>query len=193
LHIAASSKDDEPLTLGQILERKVHVLIDLRKYRLLGREEEKEGAFFTVEDVEGKKMLIWAISGTETIGIRYVNLLSKSIKAKGVDGGIIASNGRYTESAKSTARKTRIELLPQNFPAFNIFRHHLVPKHEVLTPEEKAEVLEKYRVEPYHLPRIKTSDPIIKVINAKPGDLIKITRKSPTAGEYVSYRYVVEG
>ncbi|MEM2167897.1 MAG: DNA-directed RNA polymerase subunit H, partial [Candidatus Bathyarchaeia archaeon] len=54
-------------------------------------------------------------------------------------------------------------------------------------------VLEKYRIEPYKLPRIKTSDPIIRVIGAKPGDIVKITRRSPTAGESVYYRYVVEG
>ncbi|MEM1508046.1 MAG: DNA-directed RNA polymerase subunit H [Candidatus Bathyarchaeia archaeon] len=83
--------------------------------------------------------------------------------------------------------------MPQDFPSFNIFKHYLVPIHEVLSPEERKAVLEKYRVEQYKLPRIKTSDPIIRVIGAKPGDIVKIIRRSPTAGESVYYRYVVEG
>ncbi|MCW4020154.1 MAG: DNA-directed RNA polymerase subunit H [Candidatus Bathyarchaeota archaeon] len=83
--------------------------------------------------------------------------------------------------------------MPTSFPSFNIFDHYLVPKHEILTPEEKEEILQKYRVEPYKLPLIRTSDPIARVIGAKAGDLIKITRQSPTAGEYVTYRYVAEG
>ncbi|RJS68128.1 DNA-directed RNA polymerase subunit H [Candidatus Bathyarchaeota archaeon] len=82
--------------------------------------------------------------------------------------------------------------MPRNFPTFNIFKHTLVPKHEILTPEEKEELLKKYRVKPYQIPIIKASDPVVRVIGAKPGDILRITRKSPTAGVYISYRYVIE-
>ena len=180
------------MTLDPILERKLQVLIELRNYRLLEREDTKEGALITVKNSEGKKVLIWAISGTDAIGVRYVNQMSKYIDSKGVEEGIMMGR-KYTQSAKSTARRKNIELISQNFPSFNIFKHYLVPKHEILSPEERKAVLEKYRIEPYKLPHIKASDPIIRVIKAKPGDIIKITRKSPTAGEYVYYRYVVEG
>lgn len=176
-----------------ILDKKVEVLTDLRSYKLLEREEGKEGEFMTIRNRKGKKMLVWAIVGVETIGIRYVNQLSKKVESQGLDGGIIISNGKYTYSARSNAPKRGVELIPPTFPSFNIFEHYLVPKHEILSPEEKEEVLKKYRVEPYQFPLIKTSDPIAKVIGARFGDLIRIVRKSPTAGEYVSYRYVVEG
>ncbi len=181
------------MTFDQILDSKVQILLELRRYELIEKEEGKEGRFLTVKNPKGKTYLLWALTNVETIGIRYVNLLSKQFESKGFDGGIIVSNGRYTYSAKSNARKRGVELIPPNFPSFNIFKHDLVPKHEILTSEEKEEVLKKYRVEPYQLPLIRTSDPIANVIGAKPGDLIKITRKSQTAGEYISYRYVVEG
>jgi len=181
------------LDSDQVLDNKVQVLLELRRYELLGKEEGKEGTFLTVKNRKGKTYLLWALISVETIGIRYINLLSKQVESKGLDGGIIVSNGRYTYSAKSNARRRGVELIPPNFPSFNIFKHHLVPKHEILTSEEKEEVLKKYRVEPYQLPLIRTSDPIANVIGARPGDLIRITRESPTAGEYISYRYVVEG
>ncbi|MEM2912558.1 MAG: DNA-directed RNA polymerase subunit H [Candidatus Bathyarchaeia archaeon] len=79
------------------------------------------------------------------------------------------------------------------FPSFNIFDHVLVPKHEILSQEEREKVLAQYSINPYQLPRILASDSAVKAIGGKPGDIIKITRKSPTAGEYVAYRYVVEG
>jgi len=67
-----------------------------------------------------------------------------------------------------------------------------VPKHEILTEKEKQELLSRFKVQPYQLPKIKASDPAVKVIGAKPGDILRIIRKSPTAGEYHAYRYVVE-
>lgn len=73
----------------------------------------------------------------------------------------------------------------------SILDHELVPKHEVLSPEEAAEILKKLKINPAHLPWITIDDPVAKAIKAKPGDIIKITRKSPTAGEIVVYRYVV--
>ncbi|MEM3054716.1 MAG: DNA-directed RNA polymerase subunit H [Candidatus Bathyarchaeia archaeon] len=85
-----------------------------------------------------------------------------------------------------------MELLPKTFPVFDIFEHKLVPKHEILTQEEREKVLAEYRVKPYQLPQIKASDPAVKAIGAKPGDILRIIRKSPTAGEHIAYRYVVE-
>ena len=74
----------------------------------------------------------------------------------------------------------------------NIFQHELVPKHVVLNKKEVEEVLGKYHVKPHQFPYIKVSDPACQMIAAKPGDLIKIIRRSPTAGEATAYRYVIE-
>ncbi|MGQ9543648.1 MAG: DNA-directed RNA polymerase subunit H [Candidatus Bathyarchaeia archaeon] len=73
-----------------------------------------------------------------------------------------------------------------------IFEHELVPKHMVLSKKEVEEVLERYHIEPYQLPYIRASDPAVVAIDAKPGDIVKIVRRSSTAGETVVYRYVVE-
>jgi DNA-directed RNA polymerase subunit H len=181
------------LSSDVILDKKVQILLELRGYKLLGKEETKEGEVFTVKGRGGRKLLIWAITGVETIGIRYITLLSKKVESQELDGGVIISNGRFTYSAKANSKKKKVELIPPNFPSFNIFDHRLVPKHEILSSEEKEEVLKKYRVQPYQLPLLRTSDPISKVIGARAGDLVKITRESPTAGEHISYRYVVEG
>jgi len=75
----------------------------------------------------------------------------------------------------------------------NVFDHLMVPKHTLLSQEEVEKVLNKYRIKPYQLPKIKDSDPAVMAIQAQPGDIIKILRKSPTAGEAIAYRYVVEG
>ena len=70
--------------------------------------------------------------------------------------------------------------------------HFDVPKHEIMTRKEAEEVLEKYHCKATDLPLIFVTDPAIIGIGVKPGDMIKITRKSATAGESFYYRYVVE-
>ena len=77
-------------------------------------------------------------------------------------------------------------------PSYNIFEHELVPKHILLKPEEASKILEQYHIKPYQLPYIKSSDPAARKVGAKTGDIIKVIRKSPTAGESDFYRYVVE-
>jgi DNA-directed RNA polymerase subunit H len=73
----------------------------------------------------------------------------------------------------------------------NILEHELVPRHEVVPPQEALELLRKLCIEPWQLPWISADDPVVKAIGAKPGDIIRIIRKSPTAGEFIAYRYVV--
>ena len=75
---------------------------------------------------------------------------------------------------------------------FNILKHELVPEHIILKEEEKNELLEKYKIKPKNLPKILTTDPVVKALNAKEGDILKIIRKSKTAGTSIYYRIVVK-
>lgn len=69
--------------------------------------------------------------------------------------------------------------------------HDLVPKHEKLTDSEAKKLLEHYHVSNLELPKISKKDQGIAHLDAKSGDIIKITRASATAGESVYYRVVV--
>lgn len=64
----------------------------------------------------------------------------------------------------------------------NPTKHRLVPKHTILSNTEKARVLAELRVTEAQIPLIQTSDPIMRWYDAKPGDLIRITRTSGSAG-----------
>ncbi|MFQ5621228.1 MAG: DNA-directed RNA polymerase subunit H [Candidatus Nanoarchaeia archaeon] len=74
---------------------------------------------------------------------------------------------------------------------YAVNEHRLVPKHEVLSTEDKDKFLEKHNLTLPELPEIAIDDPAIKALKAKKGDVIKITRNSLTAGESVFYRRVV--
>jgi len=174
-------------------ERKAKVLIKSRGYKLVKKEKHKDGIGYIVEiPKEKQKALLWCVPEEATVGITSINRMQKAMKEAKMEKGIMITSGRYTHAVKQSAKKKNIELLPRTFPAFDIFEHKLVPKHEILTEEEKKQLLTQYKVQPYQLPQIKASDPAVKAIDAKPGDILRIIRKSATAGIHIAYRYVVE-
>ena len=72
----------------------------------------------------------------------------------------------------------------------DILKHEYVPSHEILPKKDSKELLEKLKIKKEQLPVIVITDPVIKNLNAKSNDIIKIVRHSPTAGETVYYRLV---
>lgn len=75
----------------------------------------------------------------------------------------------------------------------NINNHEAVPEHRKLDEDEIEEVLERYDTEKDSLPKIERTDAALKnKDNIEVGDVIEIVRESPTAGESVYYRRIVE-
>ncbi len=68
----------------------------------------------------------------------------------------------------------------------------LVPKHEIMTEEEISEEFSDVDYNFKDLPKIKADDPVVEEIGAEPGNVLRITRESQTAGVFVTYR-IVEG
>ena len=174
-----------------LVEKKTKVLIKLRGYKLLKKEAIKNAISLNVKMKDGNKAIIWAVTTDGTVGVAYVTQLKKAMDDAKVEKGIITTIGKYTHTAKTRSKQSGIELIPKIFPSFKIFDHDFVSKHELLTPEEKEKILEKYKMQPYQLPRINAYDPAIIAVGGKPGDIVRVIRKSPTAGKYVAYRYVV--
>jgi DNA-directed RNA polymerase subunit H (RpoH/RPB5) len=74
----------------------------------------------------------------------------------------------------------------------DIARHVLVPRHTILPRAEVDELLKGLMIKSKaQLPSILESDAMARYIGAHPGDVIRIERKSPTAGETLFYRHCV--
>ena len=74
----------------------------------------------------------------------------------------------------------------------DITKHVLIPKHSKLSDKDKAQVLSQYGIVAENLPRILKADSAIADLGVSSGDVIKIVRSSPTAGESIFYRVVVD-
>jgi len=171
-------------------EKRAALIIKYRKFNLDSVEKADDKLVYRLSRGD-QKYLMHVLMEKNTIGISYIRDLKDQVDAEGVQGGIIVGDGKYTYSARSTAPEMKIELIPPSMPAFDIFEHSLVPVHEIVGEEEKRALIDRYHAEPYQFPWIKAADPIAIILGAKPGDVIRITQKSETAGKYDTYRYVV--
>ncbi len=129
-----------------------------------------------------------------SIGIKQMRTFGHHIHEHNFHTGIMVTQNAITPAAM----KIVPILLPHVVETFqeqdllvNITHHELVPKHVLLSREEKKVLLERYRLKDAQLPRIQVNDPVARYLGLKKGQVVKIIRKSETAGRYASYRWVV--
>ncbi len=137
------------------------------------------------------------ISLEEKVGVSVLREYFKSLEVreeeKGKDNvkGLLVASNRFTHYARREAKEKNIWIITSKDPRFDIFTHNLVPEHIICPEEELKELLEKYSIKRKHLPKILISDPAVKAIGAKPGQVVKIFRESNIAGKTIAYRLVV--
>ncbi|KAH6659804.1 RNA polymerase Rpb5, C-terminal domain-containing protein [Truncatella angustata] len=130
-----------------------------------------------------------------TLGTEQMRRFGKWCADNHHTNGIIISNVAVSSAAKKEIPKfkdwTAIEWFLEDDLLINITHHDLVPRHVVLSREEKTALLKRYRLKETQLPRILMRDPVAKYYGMTRGQVVKIIRKSETAGRYASYRLCV--
>lgn len=105
---------------------------------------------------------------------------------------LLIVNDKISQSNMKTLNELNLTMQIFNIKElqFNITQHAMVPPHEVVTdPEMIKEILESYSLKSkFQLPAIMKNDPMSRYLGLKGGDIVKITRTSPTAGEYIVFR-----
>jgi DNA-directed RNA polymerase I, II, and III subunit RPABC1 len=81
-----------------------------------------------------------------------------------------------------TSEKIYISLVNIKRLQFNILKHTLVPKHTILTDDEKELFMKKYNIlDNSQIPDISYFSPVSIVIGLRPDDIVKIERTSRTS------------
>jgi len=130
-----------------------------------------------------------------SIGISQIKQFVERCQTNSHRAGIIVTRGPLSPQARKTVSATsqfaQTECFMEDELLVNITHHELVPKHVVLSREEKAALLERYRLKDTQLPRILHTDPIARYFGLRRSQVVKIIRNSETAGRYASYRLCV--
>lgn len=136
-------------------------------------------------------------AANQSLGVKPISQKSERMEQDGINRSIIVLKTGLTPHARqaieslSQGDRFRMEVFYENELLVNITKHILVPRHQVLSPDDKKALLVRYKLKESQLPRIQKKDPIARYYGLTQGDVVKITRPSETAGRYVSYRYCV--
>ncbi len=79
---------------------------------------------------------------------------------------------------------------------FNVLEHKSVPEHRLLSPEEASQVLAGLKITRDQLPKIRKTDPVIRVLERihgeiAEGSIVRVFRLTQTAGVSEAFRLVV--
>lgn len=132
-------------------------------------------------------------SGEPNVGIKALKDFQKTLNERKFYSGIYLTAANPTSTALKgiQALPIAMEVFKEEDLLVNITRHELVPKHILLSAAEKVALLQRYRLKETQLPRIRIDDPVAKYLGLRRGQVVKIIRKSETAGRYASYRWCI--
>ncbi len=188
---------DEEIKTNNLL-RGIKSILKRREFVVVKEDRFEDYIDLICESEEDKTIEMFArISLEDKVGVAVLREYFKKLEEReeekvkeNVKGLLVASN-RFTHYARREAKEKNIWIITSKDPRFDIFTHNLVPEHIICPEEELKELLEKYSIKRRHLPKILISDPAVKAIGAKPGQVVKIFRDSEIAGKSTAYRLVV--
>ena len=170
-------------------------LLNLRSYSVSEvLEYDDKYVMHPTREVDGEvlKYVIWILKESKVVGVAIIRDLASQMEETESQRGMLVGGSRFTPASKKYAKISRVELVDGGYASFDLFEHELVPAH-IITPEDEIQlVLDHYGIEKSQLPRILREDPAVKVLGARPGQVIRIERESLTAGTSFYYRLVVD-
>jgi len=162
-----------------------------REYVKIGTLDKESLAFVRMKNTRDPLFLSVFFTSEESIGIKHIAKISEKMMTTKISHCILVYPKSITASAKKyieKASKSKIEAFSEEELLLNITKHVLMPTHQVLTADEKKSFLQRARLTEYQLARIQLHDPVARYYGLKRGDLVRIIRRSDTAGKYATFR-----
>lgn len=183
-----------PLQGYEVSEEELSVDLDTFKAEVSsnGIVDRNRMNFFTQHKDKPEERLFVFYSMERNVGVKTMRQFISIMEERDIQRGVIIWPEKMTSAARKVIDAMRgtfhLEDFEEAFLLVNITHHHLVPKHEPLYPQEKKELLARYRLKETQLPRIQQADPVARYFGLQRGQVVKIIRSSETSGRYCSYR-----
>lgn len=134
-------------------------------------------------DPKQKIITIW----TNQCGGPDIQKVEEQMEQNEVFHSIVVHNNKITSSAAVAIKNLKIQghiidPFHESEVQYIVTRSKYVPKHIICGKAKTEEILKAYNVTKAQLPEIQSTDPVIRYIGARKGQIIKIVRPSESVG-----------
>mmetsp|Transcript_10009 Transcript_10009/g.12626 ORF Transcript_10009/g.12626 Transcript_10009/m.12626 type:complete len:225 (+) Transcript_10009:68-742(+) len=178
---------------GYMVPREMRELTPASFTQKYGENPSRESLTVLVEkaDDETDQLFVF-FPEDEKVGVKAIKVYVDRMKDESVKNALLILRVDMSPFAKQALQEVSGQCHLEHFKEaellVDITEHTLVPEHIVLSQNQKAELLKRYKLKEMQLPRIQPNDPVARYYGMKRGQVVKITRPSETAGRYVTYR-----
>ncbi|KAK2652155.1 hypothetical protein Ddye_012011 [Dipteronia dyeriana] len=139
-----------------------------------------------------KRMLV-VFAGPVMVKVNVIRGIATQIANKDtLTGLIIILQSHITNQALKAVDlfKFKVEMFQITDLLVNITKHVLKPNHQVLSNEEKQQLLKEYNIEEKQLPGMLKTDAIARYYGLEKGQVVKVTYSGEITKSHVTYRCV---
>lgn len=142
--------------------------------------------------VDPHDTLLVAFATEPKVGVKSLRDLCARMHDEAIPRAIFVLMDGMTPFARSELRASpfRIEEFREIDLRINITHHRRVPAHRLIGNKETRALLQMYRIRKAQLPRLPVTDPVARYYGFKPGQVVRIVRRSETTGQSTIYRVV---
>lgn len=144
-------------------------------------------------DVSPQSVLVMV--KTEQFKQKECTALLRDLKrgGSGVERAIVIVQGKFALPRHLVEFEGyRAEFFELEHVLLDVIHHRLQPQFQVLSAQEKEQVLSHFNASTTQIPSMKLEDPVARYFALRRGDMIMCIRESETAGKVISYRVVLE-
>lgn len=134
---------------------------------------------------ETKEPILVHFSDEEKMSLKNLKYFLENTISQNIRNIIIVLKIGISHSANKFAQECEnleICTFKEEDLLFNRTKHELVPKHRIISVEEKENLMKEKMLTEESMPKILSTDPIAKYLGARKGDVIEILRPSETVG-----------
>ncbi|EOA25089.1 hypothetical protein CARUB_v10018397mg [Capsella rubella] len=141
-----------------------------------------------------RKKILVVFMGSEPITVKTVRAIHSQISNNvGVSAMILILQSKMNHFAQKELATFpfTVEIFPIGDLLVNMTKHIQQPKIEILTKEEKEQLLRKHALEDKQLPYLQESDRFVRYYGLKKKQVVKITYSNEPVGSFVTYRCII--
>ncbi|CAH2064141.1 unnamed protein product [Thlaspi arvense] len=140
-----------------------------------------------------RKKILVVFMGSEPITVKSIHALHSEISStQGLQVLILVSQSKMNHFAQKELATFpfTVETFPIGDLLVNITKHTAQPKIEILTKEEKQELLSKHGIEDKQIPFLQEKDSFVRYYGLKKKQVVKITYSKEPVDSFVTYRCI---